>query len=77
MAVVFDNINQHRFVFADNFGHNEPPAPHIVILSDIGYWNDHYDELKIWCDRYGCKVQGMIVEIYNDQIANLFCLRWS
>lgn len=49
----------------------------LVILTDITFWNDHYEELKDWCDENCCHQQGMTVVADNEQALTAFCLRWS
>lgn len=49
----------------------------IVMLGDIGYWVDNYDALEQWCAVNGGSVQGMTVNIPDDQTLTAFCLRWS
>lgn len=47
----------------------------LVILADVEYWNDNYEDLKIWCHDYDAEVRGMTVTL-NDQALTAFCLRW-
>ena len=48
-----------------------------VILTDIEFWNTHYEELKDWCDANESELTGMVVEFKNEQYLTLFTLRWS
>ena len=48
----------------------------IVVLTDIEYWNDHYEELKAWCNEYPAEVRGMTVTC-DEPTLTLFALRWS
>jgi hypothetical protein len=47
----------------------------LIILTEIEYWNDHYEELKEWCQDYDAEVRGMTVTL-SDQALTAFCLRW-
>ena len=47
----------------------------LVILCDVEYWNDNYDDLKQWCRDYNAEVRGMTVTM-DDQSLTAFCLRW-
>jgi hypothetical protein len=49
----------------------------VVILSDLAYWTNHYDELKEWCDLHGGEVAGMGVTLPDANTVTLFALRWS
>lgn len=49
----------------------------IIVLTDIEFWNKHYEELKDWCDEHLANQQGMTVTIPNKKVLTLFCLRWS
>lgn len=48
----------------------------LIILTDIVYWNEHYDELGDWCEKNGAEVCGMTV-ICSDPVLTVFLLRWS
>lgn len=53
---------------------------HLVMLSDVLYWYDHYDELESWAKENGgdnITVRGMVVSIRGDELLTLFLLRWS
>jgi hypothetical protein len=50
---------------------------HIIVLSDIAFWNEHYDELREWCATNGSVVRGMTVDVPNKEVLTLFCLRWN
>lgn len=81
MTDIFQNWKNNRFVIVDagSSGLNIDGGvyPHLVVLADIGYWTEHYDELKAWCEPHGCKVQGMTVSLPDQPTATLFCLRWN
>ena len=64
-----------RFVVAP--AHVLDQAEHVVILSDIDYWSDHYEELMAWCDQHDAEVQGMGVTLPDAHTVTLFTLRWS
>ncbi len=50
---------------------------HLIVLTDIGFWAENADNLKSWCEEYGCEQVGMTVEIPTDELYTLFCLRWN
>jgi hypothetical protein len=49
----------------------------IIILTDIDFWNSHYEELKDWCDQNGCSIEGMSVVAENNHALTAFCLKWT
>jgi hypothetical protein len=74
---VVANTSKSRFIVADpavalDFGHSG-----IIILSDIGFWNEHFDQLQTWCRDNGAEQQGMTVNVPNEQVMTLFCLTWA
>lgn len=54
-----------------------PDLGNIIMLSDVGYWVEHYDELKSWCSTHNCQLAGTTVEIPDDETLTMFCLSWS
>lgn len=71
---IFDSWKKERFIVANI---NDLYEGTIVVLSDVRYWTDHYDELEAWCAEYGCKVKGMTVEVPTEDLLLLFNLRWA
>lgn len=63
-----------RFVIAEfelGFGY-------LVVLTDIAYWNEHYEQLQDWCHINNAgKVEGMTVSFQSREELLLFTLRWS
>jgi hypothetical protein len=49
----------------------------IVILTDLDFWNSHYEELKDWCDQNDCTTEGMSVVAENKHALTAFCLKWT
>lgn len=49
---------------------------HVLVLTDIPFWNEHADQLKEWCNIYNCRIQGLTVEIPTDTAYSAFCLKW-
>jgi hypothetical protein len=49
----------------------------IIVLTNIEFWNTHYEELKDWCDCNNAELTGMIVEFQHERDLTLFCLKWS
>lgn len=72
---VFASWKDTRFVIGD-FPRSEFGGI-IIVLTDVEYWNTHYEELKDWCDENLADTQGMTVTIPNKKVLTLFCLRWS
>lgn len=66
-----------RFIVADSEVSNSMGMHAIIMLSDVGYWNEHYDELIDWCKLNESEIKGMTVDIPNDVTLTAFCLRWS
>lgn len=48
-----------------------------ILMSDYNYWAEHVDECVLWCKQYGCRIQGMTIEIPDDETLTMFMLRWS
>ena len=66
-----------RFIVADPVVSQSFGTPVIVMLSDIKFWNDNFDELQTWCDLNGAEQQGMTVNIPSESVLTAFCLRWA
>lgn len=49
----------------------------IIMLSDLGYWNENFDALQTWCDLNGAEQLGMTVNIPSESVLTAFLLRWS
>lgn len=69
-------MTKQRFIVT-NFDKDDFGTEIIIVLSDIGYWNEHYDALIEWCGLNGCEVVGMTVDIPEEKLLTLFKLRWS
>jgi|LakMenEpi03Aug12_release.lakeMendotaPanAssembly.Ray.scaffolds.fasta_scaffold672230_3 hypothetical protein len=61
-----------RYIITRNLGLGT-----IVVLTDIKFWNMHYEELKDWCDKNLAEIHGMTVDFPNEKTLTLFCLQWS
>ena len=70
-------MSNPRFVVADAQVSQSLNQHTIVMLGDIGFWIENYDLLQQWCQDHGGKVEGMTVNIPNEQVLTAFCLRWS
>lgn len=68
---------KQRFVVADPEVAQSLGQPVIIMLSDIEFWNTHYDALHAWCEQNASEVQGMTVNIPDDTTLTAFCLRWA
>jgi hypothetical protein len=49
----------------------------IVVMTDLTYWISNVDECREWCDKNGCRVKGMTIEIPDAETMTLFVLRWA
>jgi hypothetical protein len=49
----------------------------LIILTDIGYWSEHRDELRQWCLERDAVVAGMAVVLSSERTLVEFVLRWS
>lgn len=49
----------------------------MLVLTNIEYWSDHYEELQDWCKAHGGKVVGMTVELPDERTFILFILKWA
>lgn len=72
---VFGDWKSNRFIIAP--GYLTDSKEHLIVLTDVGFWNTHYEELKDWCDEHLADTQGMTVAVPNERILTLFVLRWS
>ena len=70
-------MTKQRFIVAEPDVCESLGIPFIVMLADIGFWNDNYDALKDWCEYNRGKIMGMTVEIYDAPTMTAFALRWS
>jgi hypothetical protein len=71
---VFKSWKEERFIVAPSvLCDNEK----LIVLTDVAYWNTHYEELKNWCDLNLSETQGMTVVCPDDETLLLFVLRWS
>jgi hypothetical protein len=51
--------------------------PNTIVLTDVGYWIDHLDDLNEWAEKHNCEVKGMTVSVPDEKTKMLFALRWS
>jgi hypothetical protein len=76
MTDIMAEFKRQRFVVAPHYL-LENVNQHVVILSDLAYWTNHYDELREWCELHGGEVAGMGVTLPDARTVTLFSLRWS
>ena len=79
MTDIMQDFKDRRFTVCPSYisrGFIEPTYGHLIVMTDFSFWNDNIDALLAWCNDYECRVQGMTVEIPNDETLTLFCLRW-
>ena len=78
MTDIFHDWKKNRFIVAPEFAYDlGKDFKHVIVLTDIAFWAKEVDNLVPWCLENGCRTQGMTVEIPDDKILTLFCLRWS
>ena len=75
MTDIMQEYKEQRFVIADSTLIDLPDS-NLIVLSDIGFWNDHYEALIEWCEPIGAEVRGMTVTC-SDAVVTAFVLRWS
>ena len=74
MSDIFENARDQRFIVAPQIlTDNEL----LIILTDIKFWNDNFDQLQYWCKNNNSQQQGMTVLVPDSQSLTAFCLRWS
>lgn len=66
-----------NFIVAETEVSESLGVPIIVMLSNITFWADNYEDLISWCANQGADVQGMTVNIHDEKTLTAFCLRWS
>jgi hypothetical protein len=71
------NLKRPRFVIADKLVSASFEQHRIIMLGDIGFWADHFEDLQQWCKETGARIEGMTVNIPDDRTLTAFCLRWS
>jgi hypothetical protein len=77
MTVVYDNPHRRRFITHSPLELGYDFLEYTVILSDITFWNEHYTDLRRWCQKYNSSVEGMVVTIPNAKTYSIFALRWA
>lgn len=73
---ILSDWKKARFIIVDGNWYGMP-FEHMIVLTDLAYWADHADQLKIWCDQHACRPEGLTVSVPNDATLTLFTLRWS
>ena len=75
MTDIFADWKKNRFI---TVGYDLLDGPEqLVVLTDIGFWAEHEQELDTWCDQHGAVMTGMTVAFPNEQTLTAFTLRWS
>jgi len=49
----------------------------MVLLTDYTFWNEHYEELKEWCNLNYIDLSGMLVNLKTVNNRDFFILKWS
>lgn len=66
-----------KFVVVDALVSSSLGQHTIIMLGDIGYWVDNYEQLQNWCQEHSAEVVGMTVNIPDERTLTAFCLRWA
>ena len=75
MTDIFEEWKNNRFIVVpDSLTTNDE---HLIILTDIAFWNDNMDVLDLWCNENNCEIQGMVVVTGSAVAITAFCLRWA
>lgn len=75
MTDIFEEWKNNRFIVVpDSLTTNDE---HLIILTDIAFWNDNMDVLDLWCNENNCEIQGMVVVTGSAVARTAFCLRWT
>lgn len=75
MADIFESWKSAKFINATNIYVESDGI--MLVLTNVEYWSQHYEELQSWCKTHGGEVVGMTVELPDEQTFILFALRWS
>ena len=75
MTDIMQDFKNKRFSIAPSY--LTDTEGHLVILIQIGFWAEHYEELQEWCEQHNSTPKGMTVEIPDEATLTLFLLRWS
>lgn len=70
-----EEFKNNKFVIAPTYLVEDRHG--LIILTDVGFWSKHVDELIEWCNENNCVVQGMTVVPESDQALTAFCLKWA
>jgi hypothetical protein len=74
MTDLFNNAKDYKFLVAPNYLTDHEL---LIILTDIKFWNEYYDDLDTWCRENRSQRQGMTVVLPDAETLTLFCLRWT
>ena len=77
MTDIMQSWKDNRFVVVPSYLDIDNKNKTLVVLTDIGYWASHVDELVIWCAENNCETRGMTVTLPDEESITLFCLKWS
>ena len=80
-------LKDHHDVLAEMKGHKFYLVPEeyleedvnytSIILTDVAYWNNNFDELNRWCILNSVDIVGLSLKIYDPKIVMAFILKWS
>lgn len=61
-----------EFMEKEELGHGQ-----IIVLTDITYWNVHFNDLLNWGRLYNVQFNGLSLTITDPKIVTAFILKWS
>lgn len=70
--------NKQRFHVVTDYAVISDYATHaLIMLTNLEFWNLHWEELQQWCLDHGARSQGMTVDIPDAPVLTAFCLKWN
>lgn len=74
---IMHEYKNNRFVVVASGLIDAEPGHSTVVLSNIGFWHDHYTDLELWCQEHDCIIKGMTVDVPSKSALTLWTLRWT
>jgi hypothetical protein len=67
-----------RFIYTKPFPDN--PLTHYILMSDIAWWVEHLDEVKLWLEQNATghwNMSGAILTFYSERDTMWFIATWG
>jgi len=74
---VLAEMKEHKFYLVPEEYLEEDVNYTSIILTDVTYWNNNFDELNRWCIINSVDMVGLSLKIYDPKIVMAFILKWS